>query len=153
MVLESITFGHLIQLSLAKKLKENGLNWTPRWHDFFAVPAFEERVFILSDMMAEIQLHQGGTAITFNGAVEWSLDYVWQIEAIWLPTESQLRHLLQTYLAKESQPAVGLTCYPDQYLCQIQYRKQSFTFTGVEASDVYGEALLAILKWEADSKK
>lgn len=146
MVSESITFGHLIRLSLAKKLKEKGLSWIPRWYDFFAVPAIEDRIFVLSDMMAEIQTQQGGTAITFNGAVEWSLDYVWQMEAIWLPTESQLRHLLQIYLAKECQPAVVLTCYPDQYVCQIQYQGQNFTFTGIEASDVYGEALLAILE-------
>ena len=97
-------------------------------------------------MAVDVQIQQGWPALTFNGAVEWSLDYVLQADAVWLPTESQLRHMLQVRLAGEQQPAVTLICHPDVFVCSVQYQGCGRTFSAVEAADAYGIALLYLLR-------
>ncbi len=141
---------HLIHLKLARQLRDAGLVWSPAWHDFFAIPDsnLDDRVFVLSDMAIDVQVQQGWPALTFNGAVEWSLDYVLQADAVWLPTESQLRHMLQVRLAGEPQPAVTLVCRPDVYECCMQHQGHSRTFSAIEAADAYGTALLFLLHEE-----
>lgn len=143
---------HLIDIALARRLRDGGLVWTPAWHDFFAIPDsnLDERVFVLSDMAIDVQIRQGWPALTFNGAVEWSLDYVMQADVVWLPTESQLRHMLQVRLAGEEQPAVTLNCQPDVFVCAIQHQGQPHTFSAVEAADAYGMALLYLLRQEQE---
>ncbi|MCA9941684.1 MAG: hypothetical protein KC418_23755 [Anaerolineales bacterium] len=138
----------VIDLALARRLKEAGLVWTPSWHDFFAIPdsGLDDRVFVLSDMTIDVQIQQGWPALTFNGAVEWSLDYVLQADALWLPTESQLRHLLQVRLADAPQPAVTLLCHPDRFECRLALLAGGRAFTALEAVDAYGLALLFLLE-------
>ncbi len=146
---------HLIRVGLARRLREAGLVWTPAWHDFFAIPDsnLDERVFVLSDMAIDVQIQQGWPALTFNGAVEWSLDYVLQADAVWLPTESQLRHMLQVRLAGEAQPAVTLVCRPDGFECRVQQQGRQRIFTAIEAADAYGEALLYLLCLEEENAR
>lgn len=138
----------MISLSLAKKLKRAGLVWQPQLHDFFAIPdtELEKQVFVVSDMMVDVQQLFGEQMITFNGAVEWSLDYILISDVVWMPTEGQLRQALELSLLKELQPAVVLDCLVDRYRCRIRYQGMSHEFNGEGACDAYGLALLYVLE-------
>lgn len=142
----------MISLPLAIKLKRAGLAWQPQLHDFFAIPEteLEKRLFVVSDMMIDVQQLFGNQMITFNGAVEWSLDYILISDVVWMPTEGQLRQALEFSLLKENQPAVELFCLVDRYRCRIQYQGMSHEFNGKGASDAYGRALLYILEQTGD---
>lgn len=138
----------MISLSLAIELKQAGLIWQPVLHDFFAIPQpeLEDRLFVLSDMTIDIQPLFGWQAITFNGAVEWSLDYIMTADVVWLPTESQLRELLQEHLLAEEQPAVQLQSGVSGYHCQITYEGVFQEFESATASDAYAMALLFLIR-------
>lgn len=142
----------MISLVMAMRLKEAGLVWEPALHDFFAVPepGLDQRVFVLSDMTIEIEQLFGWQALTFNGAVEWALDYVMAAEVVWMPTESQLREIVQQHLLAEPQPAVQLISALDGYLCQINFQNHSHRFEAVSACDAYARALLYVLEHEPD---
>lgn len=141
----------MIPLSVALALKEAGLAWQPRLHDFFAIPdsTLADRLFVVSDMTIDVQQLIGQETITFNGAVEWSLDYILKADVVWVPTESQLREYLQDYLVDENQPALHLTGYTDSYRCQITYGAKSRLFSATTAGEAYGLALLFVLQQEA----
>lgn len=142
----------MISLSLAIKLKREGLTWQPQLHDFFAIPdtELEKRLFVVSDMMIDVQQLFGNQMITFNGAVEWSLDYILMSDVVWMPTEGQLRQALEFSLLRENQPAVELVCLVDRYRCRIRYQGMSHEFNGQGASDAYGRALLYLLEQTDD---
>lgn len=138
----------MISLSLAIELKLAGLTWQPEMHDFFAIPQpdLEDRLFVLSDMTIDIQPLFGWQAITFNGAMEWSLDYIMTADVVWVPTESQLREMLQERLLAEEQPAVQLLSAISGYNCQITYDGILHEFEAATASDAYGQALLFLVQ-------
>lgn len=138
----------MVSLRLANKLKQAGLVWQPTLHDFFAIPEpeLEDRLFVLSDMTIEIEPIFGWQAITFNGAVEWSLDYIMTADVVWVPTESQLRDMLQEHLLAEEQPAVQLLSSISGYHCQITFKGEFHDFEAPTASDAYGQALLFLLQ-------
>lgn len=138
----------MISLSLAIRLKDAGLIWHPQLHDFFAIPGteLEDRIFVVSDMMIDVRQLLGRQMITFNGAVEWSLDYILMSDAVWIPTEGQLRQLLEIELLLEDQPAVELACSVNRYHCYITYQGTNQEFEAKHASDTYGQALLFVLK-------
>ena len=140
----------MISLALAIRLKQAGLTWQPELHDFFAIPQpeLEDRLFVLSDMTIDIEPIFGWQAITFNGAVEWSLDYIMTADVVWVPTESQLREMLQELLLAEEQPAVQLMSSISGYHCQIIYEDTVHGFEAATASDAYGMALLFLLQGE-----
>lgn len=137
----------MLSLSLATELKEAGLEWRPALHDFFAIPTsdLQERVFVVADMTIDVQKLFGRDMITFNGAVEWSLDYIMMADVVWMPTEGQLRALLLERLMTQSQPAVTLVSYLDGFQCQIQTDDGLRTFEALTAADAYGAALLFLL--------
>src|SRR5690242_19671949 len=83
----------MLSLATARLLKEAGLEWTPAIHDFFAIPdrGFDDRVFVISDISSELNMLSGHQAVTFQGALEWTLDYVMVSELVWVPSEEQLR--------------------------------------------------------------
>lgn len=137
----------MLLLLLALELKQAGLRWFPQLHDFFTIPDTElqDRIFVVSDMTIDTQKLFGQQMITFNGAVEWSLDYVLTADAVWLPTERQLRQMLLAYLSKESEPTVELISRMDGYLCRITASGKTLEFEEPKASDAYGRALLYLL--------
>lgn len=138
----------MISLTLAMQLKEAGLLWRPQLHDFFAIPGtdLEDRLFVVSDMMIDVQKLYGNEMITFNGAVEWSLDYILRADVTWLPTESQLRQYLEDHLFVTRQTTLELSKQPNGYICRINYLGTIHKFEALKAEDAYGQALYFLLQ-------
>jgi hypothetical protein len=87
--------GGVISLELAVRLREAGLGWTPAPGDRFTLPDRGlDEVFVLSNMTIQVYELPKGSVIGFNGTTEWALDDVDKDEAIWLPSEDQLRDRL-----------------------------------------------------------
>lgn len=135
----------MISLPLAQQLKSADLHWQPRTHDFFAIPDrdMDDRIFVLSDMMAYLAMLRGQPVIAFAGATEWALDHIWLEEVIWMPTEAQLRQEIADRLP--TQQNLSLSRTSNGYQCQITLHKQNLAFAAVTASDAYGQALLFLI--------
>jgi hypothetical protein len=137
----------MLSLKTARALRQAGLAWKPAEFDFFAVPdrGLDERVFVISDMPAAVGQILGTPTVTFEGAVEWALDYVPTGDVVWLPTEEQLRGLLAARLAAEPQFVLALSVTAGGCRCEISYGGQSLGFQAAEASEAYAAALLHVL--------
>ena len=139
----------MISLTSARELKERGLVWRPSLHDFFAIPDSDlDRIFVVSDMMIDVQQLFGREIITFNGAVEWSLDNIMMADALWMPTEAQLRELVQSRLAKDAGASLQVLNQGGEYRCQVTDGEATTIFEASEASDAYARALLHLLARE-----
>ena len=138
----------MISLELAQTLKVTGLVWRADLHHFFAIPdrGFDDRVFVISDMMANLDLLKGWPIVSFHGAVEWALDYILTTEVVWMPTEAQLRQELEEILLGEPEVLLQLSWQPQGYTCDIRFRGELRNFAAKSASDAYGLALLHILQ-------
>jgi hypothetical protein len=86
----------VIALALAKRLRAAGLAWNPLPGDRFVVPdrGMDEEVFVISNMVVEVQDAPTGAIIGFNGTTEWALDSLEHRQVVWMPRENQLRELL-----------------------------------------------------------
>jgi hypothetical protein len=139
--------GDLISFDLARRLQTAGLLWRPVWGDYFHIPDrhLDDRVFMLADLSVEVTtLADGIGAITFNGAVEWSLDYILTQDVVWVPTETQLRSSLGTHL-------IGLSVDGDMLVCEIALPDgEPERHRGASASEAYGRALLSLLAADAN---
>ena len=137
----------MLSISMARQLQQAGLTWIPAQHDFFTLPDSElaDKVFVITDMMAYVELMQGRPVATFHGTVEWALDYVTVAELLWLPREEQLRQALLDVLAGESDPAVRLESSRGRTVCQITFQGQTKAFEAASASDAYAAALVHVL--------
>jgi hypothetical protein len=136
----------MLALTTAQKLKSAGLTWTPALHDFFALPdrGMDDRVFVLSDMSVDVERLKGRSIVTFNGTSEWALDYEMMSEVVWLPTEEQLRALLEQRLPAPA--ALKLIRAPDGYWVEIKPQDKLLGFRGASASEAYADALLYLLE-------
>ena len=132
----------MISIQLAQQLKEAGLIWITSQYDFFAIPynGLDDRVFVLSDLQAQMDVYRGWPVVTFHGSSEWALDYILTKEVLWMPTETQLREELEKFVKDED--TVQLVGSNGRYTCHIHHQ----TFTAPTASDAYGQALLHLLK-------
>lgn len=137
----------MISMALATKLKEAGLVWRTNVHDFFAIPDrdLDDRIFVLSDMMATMELLRGWPAVVFHGTSEWALDYLLTHEAVWLPSEGQLREQLETELDTLNGRFQKLQRVAEGYQCQLFLGNGPVEFTADSANDAYGLALLHLL--------
>jgi hypothetical protein len=138
----------MITLALARKLKEAGLVWHTNIHDFFAIPDrdMDNRVFVLSDMMVTMELLRGWPAVVFHGTAEWAQDYLLTHEAVWLPTESQLREQLEAELAVRNGRFHQLVRAENGYSCELILANNPLNFAAESASEAYGQALLHLLQ-------
>lgn len=138
----------MIDLELARDLKRAGLGWQPEILDVFAVPerGMDERRFVISDLMVNIEELFGTPVVAFQGASEWALDYLVTSEAIWLPDEAQLRRALLARLEGDAEPILHLAVTRQD--CRLEVRRQGQTrvYQAVEAADAYGQALLEALQ-------
>ena len=122
-------------------MRDSGLQWTAAPGDRFAIPdrGFEDRTFLVSDMVIEVRNVLGGRELAFNGTVEWALDAILEREVVWVPSESQLRELIGGDF---------VACYRDDdetYAVVARLGGIPRTFSAATAPDAYGSALLAIL--------
>jgi len=137
----------MISIPLALELRDSGLAWEPKLHDFFTIPntSLDKRIFVVNDMMIDVQQLFGRQIITFNGAVEWSLDYITIAEALWIPTEAQLRENLLQHAQRLAIPHVTLTAAIDECICKLKSTSRQMSFVDANASDAYAQALLYLL--------
>lgn len=138
----------MIPLALAQRLSEAGLIWVAGRHDFFGIPdrGMDEKVFVLTDIMANLEILQGWPVVAFHGAAEWALDYIYTADVVWLPTESQLRSVLEDRLSAESDSSLSLTLLDGSYECRIRVSTESLSFQAPSAEEAYGQALLYVLR-------
>ena len=129
----------MLSLPTAVALHQAGLTWQPTLYDFFAIPHSEmdDRIFVLTDMMAELTVLKGWPAITFNGAVEWSLDYILQIDAVWLPREDQLRTAVAALTPFHLRPTAE-----GGYACAIPHQGREKLFHAPTAEEAYAAVWL-----------
>jgi hypothetical protein len=137
----------MLTLSIAQKLKEAGLSWTPALHDFFAIPdrGFDDKVFVISDILVNVEMLRDQLSATFHGTVEWALDHVVVDELVWLPTEEQLREELEKRTVAGPSGSVKLSSTPDGYMCEFQIGDQRLRLEAFDASAAYAAALLHVL--------
>jgi hypothetical protein len=138
----------MLSVATAHALTEAGLDWSPAPFDFFAIPnmGLDERIFVISEMPAAIAQIQGRSMVTFDGAVEWALDYVATGDVLWLPTEEQLRTLLAARLGPELHSALTLVTTPDRCRCDIRWQGRALSCEAADGSEAYAAALLELLR-------
>jgi hypothetical protein len=137
-----------LSIATARALRAAGLAWQPAQLDTFVIPdhGLDERVFVITDMPAALAQIQGQTMMTFEGAVEWALDYIAAGEIVWLPSEAQLRELLAARLASDSAAQLSLTLTPAGCRCDLVFRGQPLAFEGPNGAEAYAAALLHVLQ-------
>jgi hypothetical protein len=137
----------MLSLATARKLKDAGLRWMPALHDFFALPDrdLDDRVFVITDVMSYVELLHGSPMVSFHGTAEWALDYVLLGEAVWLPSEEQLRLALLRQLQDQARPAVRIAAVPGQTRCTIAVDDEERTFEAADGPEAYAQALLFTL--------
>ncbi len=137
----------MISLELARKLKSAGLAWDPQINDFFAIPdrGMDNRIFVISDMLVNIEFRMGDQVVAFQGASEWALDTLVTSEAVWMPTETQVREALEESLHHEPNPAIRLISRLGWCRCEITLHDQPLVFEATDASEAYGQGLLHLI--------
>jgi hypothetical protein len=137
----------MVSPQLAQQLKAAGLIWRPAERDAFALldRGMDGQVFVLSQAAVMVQLLNGQPTIIFHGSVEWALDSVQLAEAIWLPSETQVREELERRLDADAL-SIRLQRLPTRYHCSITFDGSGLLFAAPTASDAYGQALLHLLE-------
>jgi len=132
----------IVPLPLALALRDAGLRWRPAPGDRFVLPGrgMDDEVFVLSDMTVEVHEFSTGSVIGFNGVTEWALDSVEQDEAVWMPSEQQLRERLGGLFSRLEVVADG----GYEVTLHLPDGVSGFRADGVAAA--YASALLAVLR-------
>jgi hypothetical protein len=130
----------VISTPLARALRDSGLVWHPAAGDAFRIDLVEvdDEVFYLSDMTVEAHTLLTGTELGFNGTTEWALDSVAIEDALWLPSESQLRVLLGSAFR-------SLTTVDGGSRVTAEIDGIRSVFDADLAEDAYARALIALL--------
>jgi hypothetical protein len=130
----------MISTELARALRDSGLVWHPVSGDAFRIDRIEAEadVFYLSDMTIETHQLPTGTELGFNGTTEWALDSVDIEDALWLPSENQLRDELGQAFVALARTDAGFRVTADVAGERMEFKADS-------AEDAYARALLALL--------
>ena len=122
--------------------------WTPAKNDFFMVPdrGLDDNIFVITDMTVFVETLSGQPAVTFHGTSEWALDHVMVSELIWLPTETQLRELIEQRLLGEKEPTLVLISTADGYRCEIHFKEKNLAMEGFGVAELYAQVLLYLLQ-------
>lgn len=141
----------MISLETARELKSAGLVWSPALYDFFGVPdrQMDDKVFVISDVMVTVEMMQGMEVVAFQGASEWALDSLIATEAVWIPSETQLREALESILLASGRPELRLTSSLSGYRSEFTLGDQRHSFESGDAVEAYAQALLFVLKEQA----
>jgi hypothetical protein len=138
----------MLSLALARKLKAAGLLWVASDNDYFAIPdrGMDDRVFVLADMQAQLDVFRGWPVVTFHGTAEWALDYILTSEVVWIPREDQMISLLLTLLPDNSGTPISLNIGKHGSRCTISWGNRNLSFEAATVADAYGQALLFALQ-------
>jgi hypothetical protein len=130
----------MISTALARALHDSGLEWVPATGDAFRIDRVEAEsdLFVLSEMTVEAHEFPTGTVLGFNGTTEWALDSVDIADALWMPSEAQLRELLGGAFR-------SLAARDDGFLVVADVDGVERGFTAQVAADAYARAVLAML--------
>ena len=136
----------MLDIELARRLKQAGLAWQPAERDCFAIPDrhLDGQVFVVNRLTTLIQQYSGQLTITFHGSSEWALDDVVLAEVIWLPSETQLREAIAERIGPDA--PLRLDRMSSGYRCQIAHAERMLEFDAPGAEDAYALALLALLE-------
>jgi hypothetical protein len=152
----------MVTLPLARKLKSQGVSWTPHPNDFFAIPdrELDDRVFVISEMMTNIEQIRGRPVVSFHGSAEWATDYLVTSEVVWLPRESQVRNLLTNLIGTWPAPANGthettvegfwVQVSPEFCSCSLNIGGKVHQFKALHAADAYALAFLYLSKHDRE---
>lgn len=137
----------MISTELARALRDSGLVWHPSSGDAFRIdrPEVDGDIFTVSEMTVEAHHYPSGTVLGFNGTTEWALDSVGLGDALWLPREHQLRDLLRGTFRSLTRDGDA------SFRVEIVADGIPVTFTGADAADAYGRALLDFIDRSLDS--
>ena len=129
--------GRVLSVEIARQLRDAGLSWTPARGDRFFVAdrGMDDEIFVLSDMTIEVHHYAAGPVIGFNGTTEWALDSVEQQDAVWVPSEHQLRELL-------GEAFVRLERSDGSHRVVVSRAGSENSAVAAAAADAYGLALL-----------
>jgi hypothetical protein len=138
----------MLSLETAQKLKIAGLTWLPAIYDFFAIPdrSMDEHVFVISDMLVTVEMLQGLQVVSFQGSSEWALDSLVTTDAVWLPTETQLRQALEAALLVFSRPELRLSSGLMGCKVEFQFSGQVQSFEHSDASEAYAASLYFVMQ-------
>ena len=138
----------MISVTLAHELKLAGLEWQPAMHDFFVLPdrLMDDKVFVISDLLVNIEQLQGTQIVSFQGAPEWALDYLVTSDVVWIPTETQMRQRLESALLAGGGIALSMNTTIAGVRLDFAYRGRNLSFEARDAQDVYARALLFLLR-------
>ena len=138
----------MISVTLAHELKVAGLEWQPALHDFFVLPdrLMDDKIFVISDLLVNIEQLQDTQIVSFQGAPEWALDYLVTSDVIWIPTETQLRERLESALLAGGGLEINLHSSIAGVRLDFIYRGQNRSFEARDAQEAYGRALLFLLQ-------
>jgi hypothetical protein len=130
----------MIALVLAQSLRAAGLPWNPLPGDRFVVPdrGMDEEVFVISNMVVEVQDAPTGQIIGFNGTTEWALDSLEHGQVVWMPREEQLRELLGDRFLRLEAVTGGFAVVLD---LDGEHRE-----VDSDAESAYARALLVVLR-------
>ena len=130
----------MISVGLARKLRDNGLKWTPSSGDRFIVVDrdMDDEVFTLSEMTVEVHDFPSGRVIGFNGTVEWALDSIEARNSVWLPNESQLRERLAGTFRR-------LTRLDGGWRVELDVSGRTATVEHADTAEAYDLALLHLI--------
>ena len=137
----------MISINLARQLKAAGLVWRATTNDFFAIPdrGMDDRLFVLADMQAQLDIFRGWPVVTFHGTAEWALDYILTSEVVWIPREEQLHNALLGLLSGQDSAEIFLSLNNNSCSCSIPWQGEMKQFDAPSAADAYGKALLFLL--------
>jgi hypothetical protein len=131
----------MLSTDIALKLRRAGLAWQPAERDCFTIPGGElhDQVFSLNQLPTLVEMLKGQPAITFHGSSEWALDYLLTKDAVWIPSETQLRQAIERIVGPDAQ--LSLTRVAGGYRCLADT-------VSAEAPDVesaYSQVLIELL--------
>ncbi len=131
----------MISVELAGRLRTAGLTWTPAPGDRFVIADrdMDDEVFVVSELTIDVHDAPTGRLFRFNGTTEWALDSVATEDALWLPSESQLREMLRATFR-------SLRRLSDTYEVEISVGGSTLVFDHPAPADAYALAVLELLR-------
>lgn len=130
----------MITLELARRLAEAGLEWAPVPGDRFVIPRTDllDDVFMVAEMVVEVERVGRHGVVKFNGTTEWALDSIAQDDVVWLPREDQLRALL-------SDSFQGLTRVRDKWVVTLEADGEESRHNAPDPETAYARAAVWLL--------